>query len=126
MDITSSEELANQGVEPGDIVEVHLSDFVLTATDPPGAALSFLERVDVLVSAPDLPETRIASAVGFPKGVAQITFDLENIDLTDYVVSTSMTLRTDVEGRSPNQDTTVVADFAVDAGVTAKGVCNNL
>ncbi len=44
MDLTESEELVNQGVEPGDIKEVYLVDFVLAATSPPGADLSFLSR----------------------------------------------------------------------------------
>jgi hypothetical protein len=126
LDITSSQELQNQGVAPGDIQQVYLSDFVLTATDPPGSDLAFLESVEVFVSAPDLPEVIIASASGFPEGVSEVAFDLEDVDLTDYAISASMNLRTDVTGRRPDVDTTLIADVALDVGVTAQGVCNNL
>lgn len=125
-DITQSEELQNQGVEPGDIEEVYLVDFVLTATEPAGADLSFLERVDILVAAPGLPERVVASASDFPPGLAQVTFALEDVDLTDYVVSEAMTLTTDATGGRPDQDTTVVADFVIEVGVTGQGACSQL
>ena len=126
MDLTASEKLVNQGVKPGDIREVYLSDFVLTATDPPGADLSFLERVEVIVAAPGLDAVTIASADAFPEGLASVDFQLEDVDLTEYVVSQEMDISTKVTGRRPNQDVSVTADFAVDVGVTGQGVCNNL
>ncbi len=126
MDLTASEELANQGVAPGDIQEVFLADFVLTATEPPDADLSFIESIEVYVAAEGLPEVLIASADDFPEGVPEVAFTLEDVDLTEYVVSQSMDIRTDVTGRRPSDDTTVTADFVVDVGVTAQGVCNNL
>jgi len=124
VDIAQSEELANQGVEPGDIREVYLTDFVLAATDPEGADLSFLDRVDIVVSAPGLPEQVIATADAFPEGLAQVDFELEDVDLTEYVVAESMTLTTDATGRRPPDDTTVRADFVIDVGVTGRGACN--
>ena len=124
VDIVDAQELENQGVEPGDIREVYLTDFVLTATDPPDADLSFLERVDIVVSSPGLPERVIATASDFPAGLASVDFELEDVDLTDYVVAESMTLTTDASGRRPGDDTTVRADFAIDVGVTGRGACN--
>ena len=123
-DVVDAQELQNQGVEPGDIREVRLTDLVLTATAPPGADLAFLDRVEVFVSAPDLPEQRVAIAEAFPEGLAQVDFELEDVDLTDYVVSESMALTTRASGRRPSEDTDLRADVAVDVGVTGRGACN--
>lgn len=124
MDLTQSEELQNQGVEPGDIVDVRLVYLELEALSPPGADLSFIDSMDVYVSAPGLDEVRVASADDFPEGQAVVSFDIADVDLTDYVVSESMTLRTDVTGHRPDEDTEVEARFAVDVGVTVKGACS--
>lgn len=123
MDLTESQELENQGVAPGDIRDAELVDFVLTATAPTGADLSFLDRMEVWVEAPGLPRVRVAVQDDFPPGVAEVTFDLEDVDLTDYVVSQSMTFGTDVTGRRPEDETTVRADVSVRVGVTGQGAC---
>lgn len=123
MDLTESQELANQGVEPGDITEAELVDFVLTVTDPPDGDLSFLDEMEIWVEAPDLPRVRVALQQDFPAGVAEVAFDLEDVDLAPYVVSQSMTFDTEVRGRRPERATTVRADVAVRVGVTGQGAC---
>ncbi|RME28824.1 MAG: hypothetical protein D6798_01490 [Deltaproteobacteria bacterium] len=126
MDITSSEELQNQGVAPGDISEVQLDLFTLEAIDPAGADLSFLDSVDLYVEAPGLDKVRIAWADSFPEGESLVDFTLEDVDLTDYVVSESMTLTTEVTGHRPDDDTVVQAHYDLAVGVTGQGACNNL
>lgn len=126
LDLTDSEELQNQGVEPGDIRETFLVEFSLEAVDPPGSDLSFIDALEVYVEAPDLPRVLIASQDSFPMGEALIDFELEGIDLTPYVVSQSMTLTTDAAGRRPDEATQVEALFALSVGVTSQGVCNQL
>jgi len=123
MDLTTAQELENQGVSAGDVRDVELVLFELEATAPQGADLSFIESMSLFVEAPGLERTLVASAPGFPAGEAVVTFDLEAVDLTPFVVSESMTLSTDVTGRRPDQDTTVVARFALDVGVTGQGAC---
>ncbi len=126
MDLTTATELQNQGVEPGDIREVTLDLFELEATDPPGADLSFLESMELWVEAEGLPPVLVASAEEFPEGVAVVTFDLETVDLTPYVVSEAMTFSTVTRGHRPAADTTVEARFDVAVGVTGQGACNQL
>ncbi len=122
MDISDNAELQNQGVEPGDIKDVELTQIQLTASDPDGADLSFLDEIEVYVSSPDLPEERIASAIDFPEGEAVVELELDEVDLTDYAVSQSMTITTDVRGGRPPQDTTVDALIRLRVGVTGKGI----
>jgi hypothetical protein len=124
MNIVDAQELANQGVEPGDIQEVFLSALELTALSPDGSDLSFIESLDVYVESPNLPEVLVASQNNFPAGQAFVTFDLEDVDLTEYVVSESLTLFTDVTGNQPAEDTKVQAYVALDIRVTARGVIN--
>jgi hypothetical protein len=126
MDLTASEELRNQGVAPGDVEDVRLTLFELEATEPDGADLSFLTSMEVWVEAEGLEARMIASANAFPEGESLVSFTLEDVDLTDYVASQAMTITTEVEGRRPEVDTTVVARLEVAVGVTRQGACNNL
>ena len=125
MNIVESEELQNQGVAPGDIKNARLASFELEAVSPSDGDLSFLEDMAILVSGPDLPEELLASADAFPEGEPLVVFDLEDVDLTDYIVSESLTLSTDVTGSRPEQTTTVEARFRLEVGVTLQGVKNN-
>lgn len=125
MDLTSSAELANQGVEPGDISEVYMENLELEAISPDGSDLAFISSVDVYVEAPDLPRVLVASQDDFPEGQALVAFDLEDVDLTDYVVSERMTFDTDVSGNRPEQTTDIAARFTVAVGVTGQGACAN-
>lgn len=124
MDLTQSSELRNQGVAPGDIEDVRMELLELEAVGPVGADLSFLESMEVYVEAPDLPRLLVASADAFPPGEALVVFDLEEVDLTPYVVSTSMSFDTEVTGHRPDEDTDVVARFEVAVGVTGQGACS--
>lgn len=122
MDITAAEELQNQGVEPGDIEEVFLTSLVL-ATDAEHD-LSFLGTMEVYVESPGLEKVRVAWQDDFPEGVSIVEFNLDDVDLTEYVVSQSVTITTEVNAHSPDDDTPVEARIGLDVGVTASGACN--
>lgn len=124
MDLTQAEELQNQGVAPGDIREVYLRSFTLTALSPEGADLSFLDDMTLTVEAPDLPPLLIAWQDSFPEGVPSVSFELEDVDLSAYVVSESMTILTDVSAHRPEEDTEIRADFALEVVATGQGACN--
>jgi len=124
MDITDASELQNQGVEPGDISVVEFEELSLEATDPSGSDLSFIDRIELWVEAPGLDRVRVASQTDFPPGQAAVELDLDDVDITEYVVSQSMTITADVTAVRPEDETTVEAYYAVDVGVTKQG-CNN-
>lgn len=125
MDIMSSEELQNQGVEPGDVQEVTLVGFSLAATSPDGADLSFLSDVELSVEGSGLPKVLLAEAHDFPEGEPHVDFELTGADITEYVVSRSMSLVVDVTGQRPEDDTEVEAAFDLKIGVTGQGIVHN-
>jgi hypothetical protein len=126
MDLLESDELANQGVEPGDIDEAELVLFGLQVQSPLGGDLAWIDTLDLFVSGPDLPEVLLAHHDDFPPGVGAVELELEPVDLTPYIVSRSMSVTTEVSGRRPDRDTVVTALFAVEVGVTGQGVCRGL
>lgn len=126
LDITSASELQNQGVGPGDIVRVTFQSFDLEVISPEDGDLSFLDRLEFYVEAPELPRELVARADAFPDGQARVSMELIDIDLTDYVVSESMTISTEARGSRPRRDTTVEASFALRVGVTGQGACNHI
>lgn len=126
MNLVASQELQNQGVEPGDIEEVRLTLIELTAASPDDADLSFLSEMQVSVQGPDLPEIPVAFQDSFPEGQRTVTLSLEDAELSAYVVSESMTFTTDVTGSPPVDDTEVHALISLDVRVTAQGVVNQV
>ena len=121
MNVVASEELQNQGVEAGDISSVQLVSFELAAVEPADGDLSFFESVAVWVEAPGLDPVMIADAVDFDEGRQVVSFDVYDVDLTDYVVSESMTLTTDIVAGRPDKETVVEAAYLLDVGVTLQG-----
>lgn len=123
MDLTTAEELRDQGVEPGDIVSAAMTLFTLESIDGQGD-LSFLQRMTLTATAPDLDAVEIATCDDFPAGEPLVTFVLSGADFAPHLVSKEMSLIVDISGRRPTVDTTVEASFIVDVGVTAQGVAN--
>ncbi len=122
MNLTESKKLKNQGVSPGDIQDVRLVSFELEVLDPDDGDLSFFSSIDVWVNAPGLSPVLIASSEDFGDGVRVVSFDVMDVDITDYVVSESMTLSTDIVANSPRDDTRLKASYLLDVGVTAQGI----
>lgn len=126
MDLTQSQELVNQGVEPGDISRVTLTLLEMEALEPAGSDLSFFEKMTFFAKAPDVESVQIADSPGFPEGESVVEFNRDDVDLTPYVVSESMTLSTDVTASRPEQDTLIEARFVVEVQATIQGVQNQL
>ena len=124
MDISQSQELVNQGVQPGDIETAVVTSFTLSAIDPDGADLSFISSLEIWVEAEGLDPVLVASQVDFPEGVSVVDFDLEEVDLVDYVVSDSMKITTEASGTVPSDTVTIEANATFEIGVTVQGACN--
>ena len=121
MDITEASELQNQGVEPGDITTVTLELLTLEATSPAGSDLSFIDRIDLYVEAPDQQRSRIAWQDDFPVGQALVELNLDEIDIVNHALSQSMTITADVAASRPEDETEIEVVYDIRVGVTGQG-----
>ncbi len=121
MDITDNQKLKNQGVEDGDISTAMLVAFELEVVEPEDGDLSFIDSMEIWVSAPGLEPRLIASADAFDAGEPVVSFDVEDVNLVDYVISESMTFTTEIDAGRPDTETVVRAAYIIDVGVTAQG-----
>lgn len=120
LEVSIEEELADQGVEEGDLETVVLTEMSLSASPD----LAFLDRVEVYVSGEGIAERLVASSTDFPEGQGTVHFDTTGADLTDIVVAGGMRFRIDAEGEAPVDDTEVGASVLVHLKATPQGACN--
>ena len=124
MDISESEELQNQGVSAGDISSTNLEKFELAVLSPTDGDLSFLSEITVYVETAELEPLRIAYSNSFPEGQSTVVFEVDEVDISEYVVQDSMSITTEVTGSPPSEDTSIEAHIALKIGVTSQGACN--
>jgi hypothetical protein len=115
-----------QGIRSKDITGANLERLVMTVIEPEGGDLSFANRIEIFVEAPDRSTRRIAHREDFPIGENAIEFDLDDTDLEPYITASSFTLRARVEGRPPPEDILVEGAATLDVGVTLAGVCHHM
>lgn len=126
MDITASEELKNQGVEPGDIREARMTMLELRVLSPEGGDLAFIDEMALSVESPDVELATLASQDSFPEGESVVPFDLADLDLTPYVVSQSLSINTDVTAHRPSEDVEIEAWFQLEVTATVQGAVNQV
>lgn len=119
MDVSVSQALADQGVEEGDLQSVRFTTLRLSAEPD----LSFLENIEIYVSADGVDEVRVASQDDFPEGRSSVDLVLDDVDLVDAVVAGGMRFRVDATGSAPTEDTEITADVVLTITATAGGAC---
>lgn len=120
LEVAIEQEMADQGVEPGDLREVVLAELSLSAEPD----LAFLESIAIYVEADGVPEVLVAESRSFPAGQTRVSLETTGEDLTEHVVAGAMSFRVEAEGRAPEDDTDITVDLAVRIEATAKGACN--
>lgn len=118
-DATVEQEIADQGVEPGDVRSLVLTRLALSAEPD----LSFIDTMEIYVSAPGVDEVRVAHGADFPPGQAEVELELDEVDLVEALVAGAMTFRVEVDGTAPVEDTQVTLDIAAEVEASAKGAC---
>jgi hypothetical protein len=119
-DVAIEQELADQGVEPGDLRSVVVTRFALTG-DPD---LGFLSSMAVYVSADGVPEIEVARTGDVPDGATSVELAPTGADLTEAVTAGAMRFRIEAAGDAPRDDTVVTAAVAAEVEATPKGACN--
>lgn len=118
-DTTIEDEIADQGVEPGDVRSVRLTLFRLSSDSD----LSFIDSMEVFVAAPDVDELRVASGDDFPEGVTEVDLDLDDVDLADALAAGALSFRVEVDGAAPAEDTRIDVLLSAEIEATARGAC---
>jgi len=116
-DVTIEQEMADQGVEPGDLDSVTLTELTLDADD-----LSFVSSMVVLVSADGVAEVSVASAEDFSS--SPVSFEMTGANLADHVVAGGMRFRVEASGSAPAEDTDIDVHVEVRVEATTQGACN--
>ncbi|AIZ62582.1 hypothetical protein PK28_00780 [Hymenobacter sp. DG25B] len=109
---TKSEETFKNNKTQADLVKnVSLDKLTLTITDPNSQNFDFLKRIEISISAKDLPEIKLASLDQVPTGVKSIQLVSSGAKLDNYIKAESYTLTTKAEIQKPiSQDITVRSD----------------
>lgn len=122
MDISQNQELENQGVERNQLNSVHVRSLELTITDPAdGQDFTFIESLAFYAEADGLDRALIASGGPFDAGAKAVNLDVEAVDLADFAAAPSMDITIEVEGRRPDQTTTVRCDLVLDVDFNIGG-----
>jgi hypothetical protein len=117
--IDFSKDIANQGVSEDQIDSVKLKRLVLH-TGESGLTMDFIESVEFYVEAEGQPRLLVATGTDF-EGETSVELDLPDAELKPYVVAPFMTFEAEVNGKRPEQDTTITADVTLTVDATVPG-----
>jgi len=102
------------------IEEIRLTQLQLVITSPSDADFSFLESIEVYISADGLDEIKIASKVDVPEDVSTLDLEVSDSDLKEYIKKDSYSLRLNTvtdEAISQDHEIDVKSTFFVDAKI---------
>lgn len=118
-DVTVEQELQDQGVSEGDLESVELTTLRLQAEPD----LSFIQAMDVYVSAAGIDDVLVATGASFPEGQSTVDLALADVDLAAQVIAGDMRFRVEATGEAPVDDTDVVVRVEVLVRATPQGAC---
>lgn len=102
------------------IEEIKLTKLQLVISSPSDADFSFLESIDIFISADGLEELKIASKVEVPETVSALDLEVSDADLKEYIKKDSYSLRLNTvtdEAMSQDHQVDVKSTFFVDAKI---------
>jgi len=126
LEISTTQQMQSSRVSLSTVREVVLLDLILMVADPEEGSLDFIHAIDVYVGAPGLPDVLVATLEEVPKGLRDVTLELIDVDLTEYVATEEMTYTTIAVGAPPTATTTIDVELALGVYVTAAGLCSSL
>lgn len=118
--------LADEGIEEGDVSEIRIVGLTIEVLEPTGVDLTFLDVLELWVSADGVREQKIAGRTAFLPGVTRVEMVDRAVDLAPFAIGTGMAIRTVAEGLPPEVDTTVRATVHLEVGLTAGGLLGQL
>lgn len=118
---TDSETKFNSNDTRKDLIEeIKLTELQLVITLPSDADFSFLESIEVYISADGLEEIKIASKLDVPETPSTLDLEVSDVDLKEYIKKDSYNLRLNTvtdEAMSQDHEIDVNSTFFVDAKI---------
>ena len=118
---TNSESTFESNDTRKDLVEeIKLTKLQLALTSPSEADFSFLESIEVYISAEGLDEILIASKTEIPETVSTLDLEVSDTDLKEYIKKDNYSLRLNTvtdEAMSQDHQIDVNSTFFVDAKI---------
>lgn len=122
-DVASNQEFKNQGVKKSQIDSVKLSLLKLTIASPAtGQDFTFIKSLAFFIEAEGLERKRIASGGPFEEGVKSVSLALDPVEMASYVAAPKMALTTEVNGKRPQNKTTIAAEIRLRIDVNVTGL----
>jgi len=115
-DINASQAFKDKVGSVSKVTFINLQTFELETTDPE-LSIDFLDKVSFYISIANGPERLLAHLDSVPLNSNRVLLDVDrSLDLTPYIKSENITIRTEVIGTIPNVDTELTANliFLVD------------
>lgn len=118
--------IEEMGLLPEDISRIELKGLTVTVLQPDGGDLSFLDVLELWVSADGLDEVRLAGQDGFAAGASQITPDVTSENLKPWLFADGLSVRPVISGLPPAAETTVEVALDLEVGVSWDGLAQRL
>lgn len=110
LDFSQNAAFQNNNTRKDHIAEARLSKLTLKVVT--GDPLDFIQTIEFHLSAPGLPDVRIAEAT-ISTPVSTVDLTLDNQDIASYVKADSFSITTQGTGHAPVHDTTIEADLTM-------------
>lgn len=116
IDLASTSEFKNAGIDKDDVESVRLSGLTLTVTAPAGGTLEFVDEIAFFVQADGLPKVKVAEATNVPDSATTLVLTTTNVEIAPYVTAPKLSLTTETKAHAPRSETTLEAKavFTVD------------
>lgn len=126
VEVPDQDYLAGQGIAESDVTDAYLRQLTVSVVSPDSQDLSFLDEVELWVSAPGLPDARIAHGGPYPAGTMSADLELDGVDIAPYAFADGPSIGTIAGGQPPEADTTLRATASFEVGVSTNSIVSRL
>lgn len=116
LDISQSQELQNLYVGKSAIKSARVKILELSVLEPAEQNFDFIQEMSFFVEAEGQPAQRIAHRE-VPRNARFFRFEIDEVDLTPYIMAETMQITTKVKGRRPDHDTRIGSRLVIQVGL---------
>jgi len=113
MTFSQNQSFANNNTNKDHVSSCRVSKLTLKIVTPTTQALSFIQKIEFFIEAPNQQKIRIAEALTIPFGVESIDLTIDDQELAPYAKADSFSITTTGTASVPPQDTTIEADLTL-------------